>query len=341
VPLTVGSWPGPGDNYVGAFAESLTVANVAVVGLHRPWTRVGKAIDVLHIHWPEQIFWDNPGRTRGLIRAAAVVGTLAFLRIRGMHLVWCVHNLEPHDAKSSLLKAWLIYANAIAFLVNGFVTLSPSTIAIARKHFVGLKRKPAIFVWQPRFNISYSAVLRSAWRKRYNLDEDAIVLGLIGTVKGYKGISELITTFACTNGDNLRLVVAGRTDDIKTRDALHAAAARDSRILLNLRWLTDEEILGTTLATDAIILPFVKTLHSASLIYGLCCGKVVITPSSPFATDIQSRVGQEWVKTYRPPLSAEIISATGRQSKDSPPNLDFLSIKESGAKLSEFYQSLK
>lgn len=73
--------------------------------------------------------------------------------------------------------------------------------------------------------------------------------------------------------------------------SLCGIAARDNRILLDLRWPSDEDlrVRETTLALAAVMLPFVRRLHSASVIYGLSCGKVIVTPLSPVATDIQSR----------------------------------------------------
>ena len=341
-PLTVGIWPRPEKNYIGAFAETLKLVGISTVGLRRPWNAIGRAIDVLHIHWgPQEIFWSAKNRLDFIVRAAIVLATLSFLRLSGVKLVWSVHDLEPHDANPDLLRLWRIYATLFSFLVNGFVTLSPSTIKAARNSFSGLAKKPAIFMWHDKFEIQAKSDLGFAWRRRHGIDDTNTVFGLIGTLGRYKGATELATVFTATYDPRYRLVIAGRAKDVDMRRSLSDIAARDKRILLDLRWLSDDELLETTMALDAIVLPYTRTLHSASIVHGLSCGKPVITPTSPFAADIQFRIGSDWIRTYELPLSTDVIATFRKRTENNTPNLDFMSMGESGLKLKHFYLTLK
>jgi beta-1,4-mannosyltransferase len=250
-----------------------------------------------------------------------------------------VHNLEPHDANPHLLRFWRIYAGLIAHLTNGFVALSPSTVRIVRNHFSGLKEKPAIFVWHPPFVTKSTEISRISWRERHKVDPSASVLAFIGHVRPYKGIRELLFSFGQTTDPTLRLVVAGMPIDPDVRTLIECAAGQDKRIILDLRWLPETDLQETLFASDFLVLPFRQTLHSGSIIYGLCCGKVVITPATAYANDLQLEVGTQWLKTYEPPFTSETLSALCIRPEGRP-NLDFLSIIESGSKLEKFYRML-
>jgi beta-1,4-mannosyltransferase len=156
----------------------------------------------------------------------------------------------------------------------------------------------------------------------------------------YKGAIELALVFTEVTNPNVRLVIAGQAADPEIRRRLCDIATRDRRILLNLQWLTDDELLETTAALDALMLPFNEILHSASIIYGLSCGKVIVTPETAFATDLQHRLGSQWIKTYKKPLSADVLSAIGKPPEHSALDLEFLSINESGLKLQRFYREI-
>ena len=339
--LSVGCWPGsnPSNKYVSRFRESLAAVGIATVDIKHPWDALDKQIDLLHIHWPEQVFWNDRKRIAGGLRAVAALAALGILRMRGVKIVWCVHNLEPHDAGPRLLQFWEFYARCITHLVDGFVTLSPSTIDIARARFSTLVKKPATFVWHPTYLVDLSKVKKLEWRQRHGIDCSAKVLAFFGAVRPYKGVDNLVTSFIETKDRNLRLVVAGYTEN-NLRNLLESAAGQDDRIMLDLRRLPERELSELVSSADIIVLPFKKTLHTGSIIYALSCGKAVITPAGAYANDLQNQVGPQWIKTYEPPLSPAHLSLLS-VLPEGRPNLKFLSLCASGSKLNEFYRMLQ
>lgn len=303
-----------------------------------PWDCLADKIDVLHIHWPEQVFWETHP-VIGLARAAAAIAALILLKLRGVKLVWCVHNLEPHDAGRQLLLIWRIYAGLVGRLVHGFVTLSPSTVELARAHFAGLKKKPATFAWHPPYLISPSFPENPTWRERHGIESSMSILAFIGAVCPYKGLEELICSFREVSKSDLRLIIAGRAGNEDLRATLERAAGRDTRIVLDLRWLSNKELTETVLIADVVVLPFRQTLHSGSIIYALSCGKAVITPATHYANDLCRNVGPKWIRIYDPPLTPDVLSTLYLRQEGNP-DLTFLSIEQSGAKLKEFYETL-
>jgi beta-1,4-mannosyltransferase len=337
-PLVVGSWPGSGSEYARRFCESLAVNGIVVKDLKWPWECFSNRIDVLQIHWLEQAL-ARAHPLIGFARAIFTVATIIVLRLRGVKLVWCVHNLEPHDARRHLLLFWRAYAGLVGYLVNGFITLSPSTVEIARAHFRGLAKKPGTFAWHPTYVISAPSSKGLTWRERHGVESSITVLAFIGSIRPYKGVEELIDTFESLSDLNLRLVIAGRVSRAELRALLEGKAAYDKRIILDLRWQTEQDLEEIVLASDVLVLPFKQILHSGSVIYGLSCGKAVVTPKTEYANDLRRQVGPQWIRTYEPPLSVAILSELCRPTNGEP-NLSFLSIYESGAKLKEFYEAL-
>jgi hypothetical protein len=72
----------------------------------------------------------------------------------------------------------------------------------------------------------------------------------------------------------------------------------------------------------------------------LSAGKQLITPSGAFARDLQSQVGEGWMKLYDDALLPDHFSLLDVPVSEKP-NLDFLSIALSGTQAKEFYLSLR
>jgi beta-1,4-mannosyltransferase len=338
--LVVGSWPGEEfrDNpYIARFCESLRSAGIRVESVAQPWDALNTKLDILHIHWPEQVLWGH-GKAAGLARASAVLAALALLRARGVRLVWCVHNLEPHDPGRARKLAWRYYAASIAQLVHGYVTLSPSTLALARARFAALARKPASSIWHAPYRIG-SVPADAQLRARQGVLEGETLLVFVGAIRRYKGVVELVRCFAGMASPTLRLLVAGELGDPALGDTLTQLAARDPRLHLAFGRLSDQELLATVCGADAVVLPFERTLHSGSLIYALSCGKPVITPRTAYASDLAALLGSEWVRTYEPPLTPELLARLCHPAAGAP-DLTPLSTTASGAKIRDFYRSL-
>ncbi len=95
--------PGP-TSYLTLLAAALERAGAQVTHVEPAelW-RLGqqRSVDVVHLHWLEFIAPSAPGARRGLartlVRHARLVAVLVWLRLRGVKIVWTVHNLRPHE----------------------------------------------------------------------------------------------------------------------------------------------------------------------------------------------------------------------------------------------------
>jgi beta-1,4-mannosyltransferase len=339
--FVVASWPGVWSRnlYIERFCESLEWVDVAVVAVNHPVDVIFKRIDILHIHWPNSVFW-GVGSVVGGFRALLALFSLLLLKLRRVKIVWCVHNLEPHNDGGRIFALfWRSYQNMIVNLIDGFVTLSPSTVELARNKLRGLAHKPGTFIWHPDYRVRSELPHRCVWRNTNGIPVSAKAIALIGQIRPYKGVEELIDCFSQTNDSSLRLIIAGGPENQSYSDKISALARKDDRIILKLSSLSEEELSSLVLASDVIVLPYRKIFHSGSIIYALSCGKPVITAASAYAMDLRDQVGWRWLHLYEGGLSKNHLEGV-LSSEDERPNLEFLSITHSGPKLKQFYMSL-
>ncbi len=297
-------------------------------------------MDIFHLHWPEMAFWGT-GQLKGMLRGLRLLIALLVLKSRGVKIVWTVHNLEPHDSSDRFIWFWRPYIYVVSFLVDGFITLSPSTVGIARDSFRNLTSKPSTFLWHPEYPVSdRQAAQRAETRQQLGISGAEKVFAFIGQIRPYKGVEELIDCFIKAQNPHIRLVIAGGVNDQRLKSRLIKSADEDHRIVRCFGHLAEDEFASIAGAADVVVLPFRKIFHSGSVIYALSAGKQLITPSGPFARDLQSRVGEGWMKLYDDVLLPDHFSMLEAPVSDKP-NLDFLSIALSGTKAKEFYLSLR
>ena len=310
VSLCVGSWPGPRfqDNpLIAALCAGLDEAGAEVLDIHDPTAATAARLDVLQIHWPEQIFWQGLGPCATARKAWSTVWALARLKAQGTRIVWMVHNLAPHDPSRWQRLLWRPYHAAIARLTDAFLTLSPSTVGVVRDAMPALTRKPGFFVWHP----SYAGAIRPETeradaRAALGFAPSTHVLACLGHVRPYKGVEELLEVFRNTAGD-LGLIIAGAARDQAFAQKIAVMAEGDPRIRLILRALPDAEFGALMAAADEIVAPFTDYLHSGSIVHALSAGKPVCTPEKPFARDLASGFGRGWIRLYQPPLTPAVL----------------------------------
>ena len=337
--LVVGVWPGADPNaYVSRFVDSLKSSGIIVKDVDHPLRAVLQKIDLFHIHWPEKVFW-GVGKVRGALSAIGVLLGLVLLKSKGVKIVWCVHNLDPHDRGPKFMALWRPYIWMFTLLIDGFVTLSPSTVGLARRHLPGLANKPGTFIWHPEYLVDAS-IDRAEWRSRNGIAPADKLFAFVGQIRRYKGIEELVKCFSRTDDPTYRLLIAGVTWSEGTRRFLQSSAECDSRIVLKLGNLVEREFASATLSADIVILPFKKYFHSGSIIYALSCGKPVCTPTTAYATDLRDQVGHQWMQLYQGDITPWVFTDTLTSSEVAKPGLEFLSIDSSGAKIRYFYEAL-
>lgn len=321
--LRIGSWPGrefPDNRFLPILLGSLERAGARIVDAPTldPDT-LGK-MDALLIHWPEKAFWGARSGARMAIQAARVLTSLA-RRPAGLKLIWIVHNLRPHERDWRRRLIWPPYAAALGRLVDGFMTLSPATLPIARANVPGMARKPSDWFWHPAYDDpAPDPTACAAARAAFGVAPTDRLIGFCGQIRPYKGVEELAEAFAALEGPDLRLLISGRCADPTLAARLHAVAQGDPRIRLAFGDLPAARFGAFVGACNLIAAPQRGYLHSGSLVHALSLGRPVFTPETPFSEALRAALPSGWLRLWRGALTPALIEAA--LSEDAPPPCD-------------------
>jgi beta-1,4-mannosyltransferase len=249
----------------------------AIVGA---WRAAGRP-DVVHIHWLHEFLGGSGGApTR---RKVIWFGwQLRYLKARGVRLVWTVHNLKGHEAGDDSRDAdghrrMIESADAIILHCEaareGLIEMyQPSPAARERMHVLPHGN------YVRHYDVDADPV---AARATLGLPPRARVFAFVGSIRGYKGVGELLETFAQADdlGPDARLLVCGKPLPAGTEQDLLARVPDDPRITLRLGRVPEEEMPTILRAADAVVLPFRNILTSGSAILALSHGRPVIAPA--------------------------------------------------------------
>ena len=229
------------------------------------WRRVERRVldgrhDILHLVWP---LWPGLDR-RSLVR----------LRRRGVRTVVTVHNPERRfgePRRAGRLEPLLAGADAV--VVHSAAALAAVGARLgsgARVHEVPL----AIPHAAPGADLD-----RHEARRRLGLPAEAPLALFFGLWRPYKGLDLLLDAFAAvaTEVPRARLLVAGAprmsTESIERRARREPLAGR---VVLEPRYLSDEEIDLRFAAADVVVLPYLAASQSAVLARALGYARAVI-----------------------------------------------------------------
>ena len=295
----IGCWPGrsfPWNSFPAQFCDAIENAGCKVVDVDDPGS-LRTHIDVLHIHWPEQIFWGGTSTMRAAFRTMRTLRALKRLHVKGVRIVWMVHNLEPHELGAGKALLWRWLSRSVARRADGFMSLSPTTIPIVRSRIGPLADKPYAAAWHPVYPRLHGLPDRAQCRAALDIGSGQRLFIMAGLLRRYKGAEELMSAFSASAPAHARLLVAGKCDDDALAATLRDLASRDDRIIVAFERLTDDAFARLLVAADRVILPYRNYLHAGSIVHALSYARPVITPASPFATGLGEVVGTEPVRT--------------------------------------------
>lgn len=337
---TVGVWPGHSfvDNeFIGIFADSLIAAGCKVVDVSDP-RRVQEHLDILHIHWPEQVLWMGGKRFAKARNIFDCLQSIGRMKRRGTKVVWMVHNVRPHELKGMRRFVWPLVQHRILSYCDAFMTLSPSTVNVVREAIPALASKPAAAAMHPLYPRLADVPDRGEARRIMSLPPEGLVIALLGMLRPYKGAESLIAAFCASRSPNSRLLIAGQPITPEYGKHIKAMAAGDSRIDVRLGYLNKRDFAICMEATDVVVLPYHAYLHSGAVVHAVSCGRPVITPATPFANDVAKAVGEEWVVRYSGQLTPDLLENWTRPIQ--PPNFTAMQPSELGRTATELYRSL-
>jgi beta-1,4-mannosyltransferase len=259
--------------------------------------------DIWHLHWPEGHLNDRSA-VLALRRTASELSLIRWARARGTRIVWTIHNLRAHEGYHPALEA-VFWRDFIAHL-DGHISLSRASQAQALARFPLLAALPGFVIPHGHYRTSYPAALdRAEARRALGLDPLARVVALVGYVRPYKNVPQLIQAFRELDAEDVVLLVAGECKSPELSDEIQRAAGRDRRIRLDLRFLPEDQVHRYLSAADLVAIPYREVLNSGSAILALSLDRPVLTPDAASIVELQEMVSPAWLRTY----SGELTSA--------------------------------
>ncbi len=339
------SWPAaPHENaFVDTACKMLAHLGVSVHHSNPTfWKTPLQNVDLFVIHWPDAIFWSSKSAAQLWFLILQVVANFVFLKLRGTRILWFVHNLQPHDLQPECHRAWDVYVNALSQLIDGWITLSPSTAGVVVERYPELSTKPQAFIWHPPYFINYDGNCEQA-RQELGLASSALVYGHAGQLRPYKKLVPLAERFEQIAPPGSKLLIAGLA-----KDGIDCALTKLSNTVAALDFrpgsLTSEDFERVLTALDVFIAPYSSFLHSGTLVHALSCGCVVVAPKVPFTSDLVETVGSNWVVTYDREISAATLAkaaANARSLAGQMPDLSALEPRANLGRLAELLVSMK
>lgn len=294
--------------YVRLLARALESADAGLsVTRFRPRTLLTAPRPALwHLHWPENLA-TRPAPVRAALDGLAFRFALRAARLRGVPIVWTVHNLNPHERNRARLAEATM--RSVVRRLDGWISLSEAAVPLAVERFPRLTGLPRLVVPHGHYAHVYPPAAPAAEaRSALGVEGDARVLLFFGRIRPYKKVPQLLHAFRSLPDPRLRLVVAGEPSDRDARRAVEHAARQDPRVRLRLHRVPDDHVPLLFGAADGAVLPADRILNSGSVLLALSFGIAALVPDTPVLRELRTQVGPESVQLYAGAISAQALA---------------------------------
>jgi beta-1,4-mannosyltransferase len=262
---------------------------------------------VLHLHWLNLVLKDVEGEADAPEAIRAFVDRLDRFRNDGGKVVWSIHNVLPHDARMPGREAEL--RQAVADRADVVHVLAERTRDATRGYF-NYDPEKELHVPLPSFFGAYSDhVSREEARYELGLRPDAVVFAAVGAIKPYKGLIELLDAFdelVSRDPRPRRLLIAGAPGDDPEVNELLERCLLHPFVSLYARTIEPEEIQLFLRAADVAVVPYLRSLNSASLMLALTFGLPAVVPDTPGLSDV---VNPQMSRTFEPGNRRSLLAA--------------------------------
>ncbi len=232
---------------------------------------------LLYFDWIDRYLFGRTPWITCLKRVAFAIDVKIMTKVFRRPIVWTVHNLRGHENlndKGDETK-WLRYFARHASIIRVFSQSSvPRVCAVTGAEPAKIRVVP-----EGDFTHYYpNTVTALVARTRLGVGRDEFVLLWLGSIRPYKGLHELISTFRQIGQPHWRLVIAGRPFIREYAKEIEEYAKGDPRIQWHARFIPEDELQIFYNAADAVVLPFAEVENSGSICVAMGFRKAVVAP---------------------------------------------------------------
>lgn len=271
--------------------------------------RLGHRV-VLHMHWLNRpLHWSATAADAGR-DARAFLDRLDRVRDAGGRIAWTVHNLLPHGTRFEAEERR--FRGEVAKRVDLVHIMASATPDLVAPYFE-LPRDRLLHIAHPNYLGAYpDYVSREQARADLELLADELVYLVLGSIRAYKGLSDLLDAWDALPLDGVprRLVIAGGPTKDEGVAELVERAALHPGVLVAAERIDAERMQVFLRAADVAVLPYVRSLNSGALLLALSFDLPAIVPAGAgMAEVLDVRAGRTFDPGDRDSLVAALVAA--------------------------------
>ncbi len=271
------------------------------------WRAATRPCDIWHLHHPDTVLFPRR-RWQSAAETLAMRLLLALAALRGIKVIWTVHDLGSHDGLHPALERW--FWSYLPPRVDAFVSLTETGRDLARRHWPALAATPGYVVPHGSFRSVYpNDTTKAEARARLGLDPDRPVILHFGLVRPYKSVPELVEAFRALAHPEAQLLVAGKVWDEALAEEIRDRARGATGIDLRFGWVPFAETQLHFNACDLVVLPYRRILNSGAALLALGFDRPVLVPGTGSMPELRQRFGPDWVRLFEGEIAAADLAA--------------------------------
>ena len=250
------------------FKTAEWVINLAALGIRFTFSKP----DILHAQFLPMISMGLP----------LEIWFLKLAKLRGIKIVYTVHNILPHDSGQQQKAAFrTIYSLADRLICHD----EPARNRLAREFGIDDK-KISIVPHGPLFDTIPPAVKGRA-RQRLNIGQEQVMVLWQGILRPYKGVPFLLEAWPevmrTISPAEATLAIVGSGDEHLMDGIRRQVAAMNNAktVRLDLRFVPVEEMNELYGDADIVVYPYSAVTTSGALMTGIGQGKAIVATSLP------------------------------------------------------------
>ena len=206
---------------------------------------------------------------------------MKILKIFGFTITYTAHNLLPHDSNSQIDQSIF---RKIYYISDKLIVHSDSD----KKEMIDLFKIDSNKIYVVpigSYDVLYKdkSYTKYTERKKIGISNEKKMILFFGLIRKYKGLEYLISAFQNIKEelDNMTLFIVGSIynenyEDVKFYSNLINLISRDDDIICINEYVPFEKINSYFLASDLVVLPYIKTYTSAVLLAAYAAGRPAI-----------------------------------------------------------------
>ncbi len=236
--------------------------------------RIDEANTIFHIHWINILFKDQPIELYQKIADDFLVKIKEIQRL-GVKVFWTIHNRFNHDALDKTVEKH--FRHKLAQIVDKVFVHHPSILPHLSSWLTDVSK---VELLEHGNYVDYypNTLSTEAARKKLGLLDDDVVISILGLIRPYKMLFNVLKPIKKVMKENprLKLIVAGK---ISCKETLRELTnLPKEQLIVRDKFIPDTDLQLYLNAADYVLLSYKDILTSGSMFQALSFDKPVIAP---------------------------------------------------------------